>query len=86
MGIERYLTLNIEITMQGTIMEINGKSDTSHQTKYIFVRLQILKISTLDTHYLILKLLKYVSGPIVTDVFWSYLFSYRSSLVWNQTI
>ena len=73
MCIERYLPLNIEITMQGTIREINGKSDTSHQTKHIFVRLQI---STLDTHYLILKLLKYVSGPIVTDVFWSYLFSY----------
>ena len=62
MCIERYLPLNIEITMKGTIMEINGKSDTSHQTKHIFVRLQILKISTLDTHFLILKLLKYVSG------------------------
>ena len=51
MGIERYLPLNIEITMKGTIMEINGKSDTSHQTKQIFVCLQILKISTFDSHF-----------------------------------
>ena len=62
MGIERYLPLNIVLTMKGTIMEINGKSHTSHQTKQIFVCLQILKISTFVSHCLIRKLLKYVRG------------------------